>query len=194
MGQGHCFNTVGDQFPGRQGIVHPDVAHGNSVTDADRRKLDRRPPGHRHTGLDRRRNLVQVHMSRDNLTFGVDNPDQRPVDLLLRQTQSFKKRAVRGPLQTCFNQSLPHRITPLLILHGSFCNIFANKFPIFSVPTRVCTGTHNVTGPVPFQHPFDRLSMALSLLREGQRSTEASSPPKNRSNRVGPVLSGQIGG
>lgn len=45
MGRRYGFDGVTDQLAARKGKTHATMTHGDAVTDADRRKFDRRTAG-----------------------------------------------------------------------------------------------------------------------------------------------------
>ena len=112
VGNGHALGGVGNQVTGDQRIPHADMAHGNTVTDGNGGKFNGRAAGHTNAGLDRLGDLVQIHMSGDDLVMGTDNTHQRAVRLLLGIAQSGKQGAVGGPLHALGHVIRTHGIVP----------------------------------------------------------------------------------
>ena len=52
VGRRHGFNGVANQFATRKGKTHAPMAHGNAVTDADRREFDGRTAGRSYAEFD----------------------------------------------------------------------------------------------------------------------------------------------
>ena len=98
MGQSHTFRRVGNQISCHQRILHPHMSHGNAVADRNGREHNRRSSCHCHTLLDCLYDLIQVHMSWNNLIIRADHPYQRPCQLLLRITQGPEQRSCRSLL------------------------------------------------------------------------------------------------
>ena len=95
MCQRHTFGGICDQITGNQGIFHADMTHSDTITDCDRRKYNRCSASHRYTQLHGIYNLVQVHVSRNNLIIRTYDTDERFVHLLFRHTECIKQRTVR---------------------------------------------------------------------------------------------------
>ena len=98
MGQGHGLGGVGDEIPGDQGVFHADVAHGDAVAHGDGREHDGGAPRHADARLHRLYNLVQIHVTGDDLVLGGHNADEGAVQLLLGVPQRIEQGAVGGPL------------------------------------------------------------------------------------------------
>ena len=90
----HSLGGVGDQIARDQGIFHTDVTHGNAVAYRDRGEHNGRSARHGNAQLDRLRDLVQIHMTGNDLVIGADNTDKRSVHLLAGKTQRLIKRTV----------------------------------------------------------------------------------------------------
>ena len=91
----HRLDRIGDQLAAGQRVVHPGVAHGDAVADADGRELDGRAARPLDARLHRLGDGVQVHVPGDDLVLGVDHADQRAVQLLIRQPQRVEQAAMR---------------------------------------------------------------------------------------------------
>ena len=100
----HSLCRIGDQVAGDQRIFHSDMPHGNPVAYGDGRKYDRRSSCHGDSHLHCLYDLIQVHVSRNDLIIRADNSHQRAVHLFFRQSQRVEQRTVRGllhPLGNC---------------------------------------------------------------------------------------------
>ena len=106
MCQRHTFGRICDQITGNQGIFHADMSHSDTITDCDRRKYNRCAASHRYTQLHGIYNLVQVHVSRNNLIIRTYDTDERFVHLLFRHTECIKQRTVRCLLHPFLTASL----------------------------------------------------------------------------------------
>ena len=98
VGHGHGFGRVGNQVPGHQGVLHTGMAHGDTVADGDGGKDNGGAASHGDTGLDGFDNLIQVHMSGDNVILGTDNAHQRAVQFLPGHAQGMEQGTVCGAL------------------------------------------------------------------------------------------------
>jgi len=96
MGHGRHLNGIGDEFPGRQGIVHAFVVHGNPVTDADGGKLHGSSPGHADAGFDGFDDIVQVHVPGNQFIGRVGNADQGAGNFMIRIAHGLHQASVGG--------------------------------------------------------------------------------------------------
>ena len=103
MRHGHAFRAVADQISGHQGIFHADMSHGNAVTDGNGRKHEGRSARHCHSQLHSFNDLIQIHMSRNDLIVGAHNPDQRPLSLFLGDSERIEQASVGRLLYSCFH-------------------------------------------------------------------------------------------
>ena len=62
-----------------------------------------RPACGTHAGFDRFGDLVQVHMSGNDLIIGADDADDRTIQFFFSQSQRIKQAAVRSTVHTDFN-------------------------------------------------------------------------------------------
>ena len=90
VGLCHGFYGITDQFPAGKGIFHPSVSHGYPVTHTDSRYQHRHSPCHPDSIFCCLCQLIQMGMSRYDLTECADYPDQRPVQFLVCITQGIK--------------------------------------------------------------------------------------------------------
>ncbi len=112
MRHGHGFRGVRDQVPGHKRVFHSLMAHGDSVTDRDRRKFPRYTACHGDSEFHCFRDLIKVHMSRNNFIIGVHNSHQRPFHFLFGQTQRAEQRTVRCFLHAVFYCITSHSLSP----------------------------------------------------------------------------------
>ena len=81
MGVDHVLDRVGDDLARGQGVEHPVVAHGDAVVDGDGVEF----LGHAAGGLDLARDqlaqILQMHMTGDELGEGVDDGDDGFVEI-----------------------------------------------------------------------------------------------------------------
>ena len=98
----HTFRGIGNQITRYQRILHADVSHRNSVADRDRREYHRHAACLRNAKLYRVDNLIQIHMTGNNLVVGAHNADHRLVHLLLGKSQRVKQTSVRCLLHPLF--------------------------------------------------------------------------------------------
>ena len=77
MGLGNRFNHVGDQFTGRQRIVHPLVAHGDAITYAGDAKEECMTAAGMHPLLDEALEIAHAGVTRDQVGKGGGNTDER---------------------------------------------------------------------------------------------------------------------
>ncbi len=113
MGRGHDLDGVGDELPGRQGIFHAGVVHGQAVADADDAELQGGAAIEAHPGLGRLGDLVQVDVAGDEFVKGIGHADNGLVDLPVGQAHGLEEGAVGIFLQALFHQVAAHATAPL---------------------------------------------------------------------------------
>ena len=69
----HVFDAVGDEFARRQRIEHAVVAHGDAVVDGDGVEFRGKAALRLDEGLDFLADLVEMHVSGDELRERIDN-------------------------------------------------------------------------------------------------------------------------
>ena len=74
---GNSLDGIRNEFTAREGIFHPRMPHGNTVTNTDRRKFNRRSTSCCHSKFHGFRNCIQMKVPRDNLVERIANSDQR---------------------------------------------------------------------------------------------------------------------
>ncbi len=67
------------------------MSHGDSVAYRDRREYDGRPACHGDSLLYCIYNLIQIHVSRNDLIIRTDDPYQRTVHLFLCKPQRIEQ-------------------------------------------------------------------------------------------------------
>ena len=131
MCQRHTFGGICDQITGNQRVFHADMSHSDTITDCDRRKYNRCAASHRYPQLHGIYNLVQVHVSRNNLIIRTYDTDKRFVHLLFRHTECIKQRTVRcllHPFSYCITSHIFY--PPEILAH--FPVFFSGKYALFS--------------------------------------------------------------
>ena len=98
MSHCHDLHRVGDDLATGQRILHALVIHGQTIANPDSPKGDWGAPGNTNPGFNRLQNLVKMHMTGDNLTVRVGNPDQRAPDFLVGIAHGLQQRAMWRPL------------------------------------------------------------------------------------------------
>ena len=78
----HRLCRIRDQIPRYQRILHTEMSHGNPVAYGNGREYDRRTARHGYSLLYCIDDLVQVHVSRNDLIIGAYDPNQRTLHLL----------------------------------------------------------------------------------------------------------------
>ena len=95
MCHSQCFCRIRDQISCHKRIFHPNMSHGNSVTDCNRRNHDRCSSCHSNSHFNSLCNLIQVHMPRHDLIIRTHNSDQRPVQFFLCHSQRIEQGTMR---------------------------------------------------------------------------------------------------
>ena len=98
----HTFRGIGNQITRHQRIFHTDMSHRDSVADRDCRKYHRHAASLRNAKLYRVDNLIQIHVTGNNLVVGAHNTDHRLVHLLLGKSQRVKQTSMRCLLHPFF--------------------------------------------------------------------------------------------
>src|SRR5262249_52534369 len=75
VGARHRFDGIGDQLAGGQGVVHPRMAHDDTVIDADRVELERNAAGFANRLLHHASELLQVNVAGYDVDVGVAHRD-----------------------------------------------------------------------------------------------------------------------
>ena len=75
MGHRHRFCGISDQVTGYQGIFHSDMSHGDTVTDRNRRKHDRRTACHGNSLFYCINDFIQIHMTGNDLVIRAYDTD-----------------------------------------------------------------------------------------------------------------------
>ena len=127
VGARHRLHAVADQLTAGQGILHTDMAHGDSVAHTDGRYQDRSTARHAHARLDSLGQLVQMSMAGYDLAVRAHNADQRTVDFFISITQSIKKTPVRRTF-SAFQYGFAVQLhgVPLLFL------LFSPPYPMYN--------------------------------------------------------------
>ena len=84
------------------------MAHGNTVTDGNGREDNGRTAGHGNAEADGFRNLIQVHVARDNFVVRADNADERTFQFLFGQSQCVVQGPMRGVVETIYDGVFDH--------------------------------------------------------------------------------------
>ena len=118
----HGFRAVADEFTGNEGILHADVAHGQTVADGNGGEHDGNASAERHALLDGVDDFVEVHVPGHDVVLRADDADQGFADFSIAKTECFQKAALRGGID-----AFGKRITS----HG---------YPFFFLSTAACGG------------------------------------------------------
>ena len=89
MGLGNRLNHIGNQFAGRQRIVHAAMAHGDAVANSGDAEDKGMTTTCVYTFFDEALEITHPGVTRDQVGKGRSNPDKRFVHLLLWNTSSF---------------------------------------------------------------------------------------------------------
>ena len=96
------FCGICDQISRNQGILHADVAHGDSVTDGNSRNHDRSTACHGDSHLNRLHDLIQIHVAWYDLIIGTDDTDERTLHLFFRHSEGMEQGTMRCLLHAFF--------------------------------------------------------------------------------------------
>ena len=116
MGPGHHFHRIHYQLPGRQGVLHAYMVHGDSVADPDGGELDGQPPRGVDTRLDRVHDPAQMDMAGYYLVIRVSHPYPGPLYLPIGIARRLHQGTVRGALGTFFRLIASHYMLLFLVL------------------------------------------------------------------------------
>ena len=84
------------------------MTHGDTVADSDRGEHDGHAACHGNAELDCLGDLVQVHMTGDDLVVGTDDADHGALSLLFSVAEGVKQASVRGSRDTFFDRITFH--------------------------------------------------------------------------------------
>ena len=70
--------------------MHAVVVHGDAIAHTDGAHLERNSTSHVNAGLHCVSDFVEVVMTRNNIGAGIDDGDQRALQLLVGQTIGFE--------------------------------------------------------------------------------------------------------
>ena len=99
VGFDHGFGGVRDEVSRNERILHAFVAHGDAVADGDGREHDRGAAAHGDADADRFRDLVEVHVTGDDLVVGADDADEGTSQFFLGETQGIVQGAMGRVLE-----------------------------------------------------------------------------------------------
>ena len=86
----------GNKVSGHKRILHSDVAHSDAVTYGDRRENNGHTACHRNSELNGFCDLIEVHMTGNDLIVGADDTDHRAPSLLFRISERVEETPVGG--------------------------------------------------------------------------------------------------
>ena len=137
VGHGHRLAAVRNQFAGREGILHANVAHRNAVAHADGRELDRHAARQTDAVLDGLRDVVQVVVPRHTLRLCAHHADQRKLQLLVGQAERFPQGTMRRFLRAALDAITDcHLTVPPLSCPSSSCCADLCRLPPAGCPPR----------------------------------------------------------
>ena len=96
------FCGICDQISRNQGILHADVAHGDSVTDSNRGEYNRCSSCHSDAHFYRLHDLIQIHVAWYDLIIGTDDTDERTLHLFFRHSEGMEQGTMRCLLHAFF--------------------------------------------------------------------------------------------
>ena len=114
------LNHVGNQFAGRQRVVHPFVAHGDPIADAGNTEDKGVATSGVDTFFDETLQIAHAGVAGDQIGKGGRNADKGLVHLLVRHTGTFQQCPVGSALKT-----LGDCIAALAAHMGSSCSVFS---------------------------------------------------------------------
>ena len=90
MGERHCLGRVSDEITGNKGVFHTHVSHGDAVANRNCGKYYGSTACHRHAELYGIYDLIEIHVSGDDLVIGADDTDQGAFLFFLGESQGVK--------------------------------------------------------------------------------------------------------
>ena len=122
VGNRHGFGAVSDQFTTDERVFHAFVSHSDAVADSDSREHDRNTAGKRDALFDSVDDLIEVHVSGDDIVFRADDTDQRFFQFFVGQAECVKQGAVRCGLRAFFDFVTSHinYLVFVILLNDSF--------------------------------------------------------------------------
>jgi len=109
MGLGHRLDHIGDEFTGRQGVVHAGMAHRNAVADARDAEKERIAAARMDPFLDKPLQVTHADVAGDDVGKARGNSDERLVHLCLWNAGSIQQGPVRNTLQPLLDFRASHR-------------------------------------------------------------------------------------
>ena len=96
VGADHRLDRVGDQLAAGQRELHPLVAHGDAVVDADGVEDERHAARLADALLDELADLVEVDVAGDDVDVAVADGDERFVEIVVRQSGGAEQASMGG--------------------------------------------------------------------------------------------------
>ena len=124
VGLSDGLDRVGDQFPRRQGVVHPRVTHRHTVADSGHRKQERDAAARADTPLDFPLQGPHPNMTRYQIRKARTDTHKRPFHLFPGHTRRVYQRPVRHPFQTVLHLIASHPHAPIRFTLFRCCDLF----------------------------------------------------------------------
>ena len=96
VSQRHTLGRVCDKVTGHEGVFHSLMSHCDTVAHSDSREHDRCTACHCNAELYSFNELVDVHMTGNDLVIGGNDTYQRSVHLFLCEAQRIEQRSLRS--------------------------------------------------------------------------------------------------
>jgi len=103
MGSNHGLYRISNQFPARQGVIHANMSHGNSVIDANGVEFEWNATRSSYRILDPGAKSLKMDMTRNDVDITIADRNKGPGHIFVRHTGRFEKRSVRRPCETLFD-------------------------------------------------------------------------------------------
>ena len=100
MSDGHTLGGVSNQVSGNQGILHSHMSHGDTVADSDCGEHNGNTAGLCHAQLYRIHDLIDIHMTGNDLIVGADDSHHRLSHLFCGKSKSIEQTSCRCLLHT----------------------------------------------------------------------------------------------
>ena len=91
MSKSHTLRRIGNKVTGNKAVLHTCVTHSDTVANSDSREYDRSTAAHSYTQLNGFNQLVDVHVSGNDLIVGRNDTNEWTLHFLFSHAKCIEK-------------------------------------------------------------------------------------------------------